>query len=371
MGDSCFHGGRFHVALGNQFETLDRLGEIVPADVLDAWFPPPPSVLSALADAMPWLVKTSPPLNAEPLAKALGDFLQVDEESILPGAGSSALIFLALSRWLTPYSRVILPDPGYGEYRHVGNLAGARPDRIALWPGDGIEPLRAALCGDYDLVVIVNPNNPTGWTASTPDLIRLLEERAPRTKVWVDEAYASYVPEIGTLTGWAATQRGVFVSRTLSKSHALSGLRAACLVGHPDELAKLRPYMPPWSVSFPAQVAAIQALKEQDYYQEKYIETIRLREDMAASLSKGGMEILACEANWILARHNNAAKLIEQAEAQGIYLRDPTNMSSEPWPDTLRIAVRSPEESHRIKTSLAEMMAERLVSSSAPPAIHR
>jgi histidinol-phosphate/aromatic aminotransferase/cobyric acid decarboxylase-like protein len=358
MTTECPHGGRFYNALGDRLENLGRLSDIIPADVLDAWFPPAPSVLDALSDSLPWLAKTSPPVHAEPLAEALGEFLSIDKHAVLPGPGSSSLIFLALTRWLNSQTRVWIPDPGYGEYRHVANLMGAKVDGQPLWPAGGMSSIQAAIRGDYDLVVIVNPNNPTGWSATASDLVEVLSQRSPNTKIWIDEAYAAYMPEIGSLAPWAATQRGVFVSRTLSKSHSLSGLRAACLIAHPDELASLRKFMPPWSVSFPGQVASIQALREQNYYRQRYAETVATRENFTTFLVKIGFKVLASEANWILAHHDQANQVVREAESRGIYIRDPANMSSQPWPGTLRIAVRSVEETQRMGEALQQILQD-------------
>ncbi|MBC8066284.1 MAG: histidinol-phosphate aminotransferase family protein [Chlorobia bacterium] len=354
MSPQCEHGGRFYKVLGPQLESLDQRDHLIPADVLDAWFPPPFSVIEALCEAMPWLARTSPPTHAEPLASALGEYLGVEKECVLPGPGSSSLIFLALTRWLGCGSEVWVPDPGYAEYRHVASLVGAQVTGSNLWIGSGLESIQQALRSGHEFVVIINPNNPTGWRATSKELIEVLSTRAPTTKVWIDEAYAAYVPEVGSLAAWAATQRGVFVCRTLSKSHALSGLRTACLVGHPDELDSLRAFMPPWSVSFPAQVASIQALKELDYYRSMYAETNRIRIGLASFLSKSGFSVLASEANWVLAQHPDAERVISEAERKEIYFRNPRHMSSKAWTGAIRIAVRSPNETERMKLLLSD-----------------
>src|SRR5262249_62247408 len=69
--DDCYHGGAFFEAIGEEFETLERRHDIVPADVLDAWFPPAPAVLEALREHLDWLVRTSPPTHRTGLPPAI------------------------------------------------------------------------------------------------------------------------------------------------------------------------------------------------------------------------------------------------------------------------------------------------------------
>ncbi len=349
------HGGRFHRALGSRLERLSHLCEVVPADVLDAWFPPAPSVVEVLTEYLPVLARTAPPANAEPLVQALSEAFQVDPEAVLPGAGSSALIYHSIPRWVGPDSTVWAPDPGYGEYRHIAQLVGARIEGFGLWSADDDKGLRSAITSGADLAVIINPNNPTGWKASSDRLQDLAGERLSCTRIWIDEAYASYT-EVGSLASYAASNRGVFVSRTLSKSHALSGLRVACLIGHPDEIAPLRSAMPPWSISFPAQLSGIYALRESRYYQDRYLETAVLRTELKANLAASGLDVLASEANWILFGYERAKELIEGAEAAGVYLRDPSSMSSSSWPGTVRVAVRSAAENVRVWSTLRHLL---------------
>jgi len=98
----CFHGGTFFKAVGEKFEALERSQTIINADVLDAWFPPSPCVLAALQEHLPWLLRTSPPTSCQGLIETVADVRGVAPENILPGSGSSDLIFRALRHWLTP-----------------------------------------------------------------------------------------------------------------------------------------------------------------------------------------------------------------------------------------------------------------------------
>src|SRR5215475_3979419 len=103
---ACYHGGAFFEAIGEEFDALSRLATVINADVLDAWFPPSPRVLDAIQAHLPLLVRTSPPAACAGLVRAIARVRGVEPANVLPGGGSSDLIFLALTNWLTPSSRV-------------------------------------------------------------------------------------------------------------------------------------------------------------------------------------------------------------------------------------------------------------------------
>src|SRR5207249_10062578 len=103
----------------DEFDALDRKDQIINADVLDAWFDPAPSVIERLSSHLTFSIKTSPPTGCEGMRRAIARSRHVPGGSILPGAGSSDLIFAGLRHWTSAGSRVLILDPMYGEYAHV------------------------------------------------------------------------------------------------------------------------------------------------------------------------------------------------------------------------------------------------------------
>ena len=188
---ACFHGGTFFRAIGEQFDALERRHKVINADVLDAWFPPSPKVLAALHENLSWLLHTSPPTDSSGLIEVIAGCRSVRPENILPGAGSSDLIFRALRSWLDRSSRVLLLDPTYGEYAHVlERVIGCRVDRLALDRAANyalsVERLAGALTRGYDLALLVNPNSPTGQHTRREQLELVLRDAPARTRVWID-----------------------------------------------------------------------------------------------------------------------------------------------------------------------------------------
>lgn len=189
---TCFHGGAFFEAIGPEFDNLQRRHGIINADVLDAWFPPSPKVIAALSEDLPWLLRTSPPTNCEGLTRVIARTRGVPVASVLPGAGSSDLIFLAFRHWLKPSSRVLILDPTYGEYAHVlEQVIGCCVDRLTLARdndyGVDLGELERAAQRGYDLIVLINPNSPTGQHVPRSQMQQVLRTIPSTTRVWVDE----------------------------------------------------------------------------------------------------------------------------------------------------------------------------------------
>ena len=364
---ACFHGGAFFSAIGERFDSLERNRTIINADVLDAWFTPAPGVLEALREHLPWLLRTSPPTGCEGLIETIAEQRGVASENILPGAGSSDLIFRALRQWLTPASHALILDPTYGEYAHVlERVIGCTVDRFTLSREQGyavdVPRLEAALADGYDLVVLVNPNSPTGRHVPRAELERVLSQAPLRTRIWVDETYVEYASGGESLERFAVRSENVIVCKSMSKVYALSGVRAAYLCAGPHQLEELRAITPPWVVSLPAQVAAVRALQEPSYYAARYAETAAAREELAAQLRSLGWEVLPGIANFLLCHLPNngpdAASIVRRCREQGLFLRAAAVMGSRLGTHALRIAVKSASTNQRMVAIIQQVLTE-------------
>jgi histidinol-phosphate/aromatic aminotransferase/cobyric acid decarboxylase-like protein len=369
---ACFHGGAFFNAIGTDFERLYRRGEIINADVLDAWFAPSPKVVQALEEDLGWILRTSPPSHCEGMLRAISAARQVPERSLIAGAGSSALIFLALRHWLTPESRVLILDPTYGEYAHVlEQVIRCRVDRLRLSRASGFEVdlnrLQTLLERGYDLVVLVNPNSPTGRHVPKAALEQVLRHAPETTRVWIDETYVEYAGPDQSLERVAAMSRNLVVCKSMSKVYALSGARAAYLCGPAPMMAELRAITPPWAVSLPAQIAATLALRDPDYYAPRYAETHRLREQLAAQLAAAtDWIILPGTANFLLCflpeGQLDARSVVQRCQEQGLFLRDAGAMGRRLGQYAVRIAVKDAATNARMADIIQQVCHRAQVS---------
>jgi histidinol-phosphate/aromatic aminotransferase/cobyric acid decarboxylase-like protein len=348
---ACAHGGAFWDAIGDEFAALSRRRAVINADVLDAWFPPAPRIVRTLSRHLDWIVRTSPPTGCEGLTRAIARASGVPHEHILAGDGSSSLMFQGLTHWLDAGSRVLLPDPTYGEYAHIlQHLVGCRIDRLELPASDGfrLDPNDLAVRLElerFDLAVIVNPNSPTGRHVPRKDLQRVIANAPQHTRFWIDETYVDYAGADQSLERFAARSHNVIVCKSLSKVYALSGVRVGYLCAAPQLLDELRRRTPPWAVSFPAQVAAVIAFEEQAYYRARWKQTAELREELATALAaRLGIAAVPSVANFLLCELPpgglDAAALVRRCAARGLYLRELATLSRLFSPRAFRIAVK-------------------------------
>ena len=362
----CYHGGAFFEAIGEDFSRLAHHGDIINADVLDAWFPPAPAALDALHRDLPWLLRTSPPTHCRGLIDTIARVRGLPADSIVCGAGSSDLIFRALGEWLRPESRVLILDPTYGEYAHVcEHVVGCTIDRLVLRRENGyrvnMDELRARLAQEYDLVVLVNPNNPTGQHIPCAELEPLLRQAPLSTRFWIDEAYLEYVDGAESLERFAARSPNVVVCKSLSKVYALSGARAAYLVGAQDLVARVRVLTPPWVVSLTAQLAAVRALESVAYYRECYARTDVLRAALVEELrhidpsitTVGTGNFLLCH---LPADRPDAVTIERQCRARGLFIRDVSRIVPRLGPRVIRLAVKDPATQRRMADILTDAM---------------
>ncbi len=360
----CFHGGRSIRELGPALGDLHRRSAVVNADVLDAPFDPAPGVVEVLrGEAAAWLARTSPPAACDPLVAAVAAARGVPPECVVPAAGSSDLIFRAFLRWLTPAARVLLPEPTYGEYAHVlARVIGCRVDRLRLGRDHGYaltaDALRAATGRrQYDLVVLVNPNSPTGRHTPRDELAGWVAGLPPATRVWVDETYVDYVGPAASLEPLAAAGGNVVVCKSMSKAYALSGLRVGYAVGPAGLMADLRSVTPPWAVGLPAQVAAVRALADPGYYAAQHRAVGRRREALGGALAAAvGCDVVPGVANFLLAHlpddGPDAAAVVAACERRGVYLRDVSDDGRVVGRHAVRVAVKGDADNAAIVDAL-------------------
>ena len=169
---------------------------------------------------------------------------------MLPVAGTQAAI-QALPR-LRPPSRVVVAAPAYAEHAHHWAAHGHSMRQVAYADLD-----RAV--ADCEVLVVCNPNNPTGATVAPQRLLQWAEQLAARGG-WlvVDEAFGDTAPH-DSVGAWSG-RPGLIVLRSVGKFFGLAGLCVGFVAAHPDLLTALADLLGPWSVSGPAQEIAGAAL---------------------------------------------------------------------------------------------------------------
>ena len=361
----CFHGGASYKWIGKRFENISNKGDVIDADVLDAWFDPSPKALQILRDNLAWSLRCSPPAVPAGVESAIAEVIGVPQPSIICGSGSSSLIFLAFPLLLSPSSRVLLLDPTYGEYAHVvSKVVRCQLDSFRLNADEDFKVdlnklVIAVRDGNYDMVVIVNPNNPSGQLIERGALEAAINSFPSKTTVWIDEAYIEYAGKRQSVSSFAARKSNVVVCKSLSKVLAMSGLRVGYLVAKPDLIDRLRVITPPWSLSLPAQLAVTEALKDTDYYDDRYAQTRSLRRQLSIDLEASGFSVMDSVANFVFVDYSQRLPAVDElltlCQNQRLLLRNVRSMGTTTSNHCFRVAVKDATKNRRIVEILSSI----------------
>ena len=251
-------------------------------------------------------------------------------ETVVAGPGSQALI-QALSR-MTPYGAVGVLGPTYGGHAEAFAAAGA-----CVREAKGLEAM-----GDFDVAVVVNPNNPDGRVTTRADLLKLHGRLARRGKgLIVDEAFADF-DAAGESLAPVLPASGAVVLRSFGKSFGLPGLRLGFAIASGDVVKTLRAVLGPWPVSGPAIAIGTKALADLDWVEGM---RVRLGEEAArldALLKGNGWRILGGTRLFRLGAREDAGKAFRRLLAVGILARPFAGA-----PDRLRFGIPCKEADWR------------------------
>jgi histidinol-phosphate/aromatic aminotransferase/cobyric acid decarboxylase-like protein len=217
-----------------------------------------PELLEAIRDAP---LERYPDSTALPARRALAASLDVPVERIVLAHGAAELLWSVARARLAPASTLLVIEPAFSELRRAAAVMGARVLEHRLLPecdfAFDLAALDALLARERpELVYVCSPANPTGLSAPLAPLVELAE-RYPATCWLVDLSFAELSAEPPQAP--LAAERNIVWLRSLTKECAVPGLRVGFAV-MPASLARtLEQSRPPWSVSAPAQAAAVAA----------------------------------------------------------------------------------------------------------------
>ena len=309
----------------------------------------PPGLIDHLRKALPGIVSYPSP-QAHELRESLSRFLNVPRERLLLGNGANELIHLLLL-WRRP-RRVLVPAPSFSEYERAATLAGALVERYPLPPGESFDTASLGKKLEQgDLLVLCNPNNPTGMLYRRQELLPLLDAAAERgAEVIVDESFLH-------LTGRNEESlsdmhdRRLWVVISLTKIWSLPGLRLGCAVGPEDDVHEITRWGDPWRVNTLAQKAGIYCIESKGYLEktlalikkERAFLTRRFRETGAFRVFEGFANFLLLQG---LDPDFDVADYQESLARQGVLIRRADNFCGLDQ-RYFRIAVRKRPENLR------------------------
>ena len=312
----------------------------------------PPAVRDALARAA-FDADRYPDDDATALRQALAGHLGLPMEWILCGNGAADLIY-RLAYAVRP-RRALLAVPGFSEYEAALSQVGCELDFYRLTGHEDLkvhEDILPMICPGVDLVMLAQPNNPTGLTTDRALLMKILRRcEEIGAHLMVDECFLDFLPERDALTLAGEASASLLVVSAFTKFYGCAGVRLGwCVSANEELLHNMKTAGPPWSVSTLAQAAGIAALCEEEY-------SVRLRRLIAeerpyltASLREMGFRVVDGQANFLLF-HAEDEELAQKAVEAGIFLRDCRNFRGL-GPGWYRVAVLTREKNERLLSFL-------------------
>jgi histidinol-phosphate aminotransferase len=300
-------------------------------------YPPSPRVLDALREAIGADLR----LYSDPLASALrqkaAQIYGCEVEQVIAGNGSDDILTMVFRTFLDADDAVATAAPSYSLYNALSAMQNATCLEIPMGP-DYTLP---ADLDDYGakVLLVVNPNAPTGVLFSQEALRGLLERT--QSMVVVDEAYADFAGE--SAIGLLAEFPHLIVTRTMSKSYALAGMRLGLGFAHPQITAQMFKVKDAYNLDRLSIVAGCAALEDQAWLQETTTKIIRTRTHMLQALTDMGLEVPPSRSNFVFPRipHGRAFEVYEALEQRRILVR---YFSSPHVADSLRVTVGTDDE---------------------------
>nr|AFV52119.1 phenylalanine aminotransferase [Streptoalloteichus sp. ATCC 53650] len=263
-------------------------------------FPPPPAVLAAAAAVLA-RGNRYPAMAAADLAAEVAGRLGTDAERVATGAGSLGVLRHLLELWCAPGGEVVHAWRSFEAYPILIRIAGARPVGVPLrGQRHDLPALAAAITPTTRVVLVCNPNNPTGTVVRERELRAFLDDVPPGVLVVLDEAYREFVRDRDVPDGveFGRTRPNVVVLRTFSKAHGLAGLRVGYAVAHPEVAGALRKATSPFEVTAVAEAAAIAALGAPETA-VRVRSLVAERDRVQRALVAGGWRVPWSEANFL------------------------------------------------------------------------
>lgn len=288
---------------------------------------PGPAVQAAVASALAG-ANRYPDLRGETLAAALARRHGMDPAAIAVGAGSIVLLDQLIRAWCDPGDEIVSAWRSYEAYPILAGLAGARLVEVPLDSAarTDAQAMVAAVGPRTRMVLICNPNNPTGTALSRGEIDSLLAALPPSVLVILDEAYADYAGEAADVAigpvDRLARHANLAILRTFSKAWGLAGLRVGYCLAHPDIIAALHAVQPPFPLPGPVLAAALACLENPSAVAARVATNTVERARLTRGLRAAGLTVAESAANFVwLSMADSAAALAAHLGAAGIAVR--------------------------------------------------
>jgi histidinol-phosphate aminotransferase len=316
-----------------------QAGKFIKLNTNENPYPPSPSVVQAIANAAQNRLERYPDPLATSFRMAAADVFGLTPDHFLAGNGSDDILTIVTRAFVSPGSAIRFPFPSYILYRTLAQLQGATWEEMPFRSDYSLAPTFFEHHDRLKLVYLPNPNSPTGTVISQSEIARLADSL--NCPLLVDEAYADFADS--NSVHLVNENPKIMVSRTLSKSYALAGLRFGFLIAHPEMIQMLRKVKDSYNCDALSIAGATAAIQDQDWLIANRNKIIATRARMTMRARELGFQVVDSQANFIwCTRTDRPVKPLYQAlKDQRVLVR---YMNYTNWGDGLRISVGSDEQ---------------------------
>lgn len=299
-------------------EQPQRVGGWIKLNTNENPYPPSPAVRKVLRDTDPATLRLYPdPLCCE-LRKTVADLYGFEEDNVIIGNGSDDILTIAVRCFVPENGLIASPEPSYSLYPILANIQGAGCLEIPL-NDDFTLPANFAASREASLILIPRPNAPTGTAFDIEKMKDLCCEF--RGIVLIDEAYADFADS--NCIDFVNEFPNVIISRTLSKSYSLAGIRLGFAIASKEIIAGMMKVKDSYNVNTLTQKIALAALRDQEYFEKNVAKICEVRKYLSDNLKELGFNVIDSQTNFVFASppDENGEKLYLELKEKGILVR--------------------------------------------------
>ena len=283
--------------------------------------------------------------------KLVADSLGIPPAQVLLTNGADEGIDLLCRAYLEPENEIVVVVPTFTMYEVFAQMENAKVVRVPTGPEFSFPTQRVidSLSGNTRLIVICNPNNPTGTAVARSSIMKVIES-APDAAVLLDEAYFDFSGQ--TMMEQIGKLPNLFIARTFSKAYGLAGMRLGILAGDQEQMSVLRRMASPFNVNAFAIECLAEALADRQFVAAYVSQVQTSREWLHRELEQLGFKCWPSQANFILCRFGEEKKaMLEALRARGIALRDRPDCEG-----CVRISIGTQQEMERLLNELKQVL---------------
>jgi len=322
-------------------------------------FGPHPKVVEAIRAAAGAMNRYPDP-DATLLRRRIADRYETEPGRVAVGNGSCEILLAAAEALCEPGSEIVYAWPSFSMYPYLAALSGAREIRVPLAEGEvhDLEAIATEVTAATQLVIVCNPNNPTGTHLSAARIADFCARVPGHVTIALDEAYVEFQTEDDpdSTVDLLADFPNLVVLRTFSKVYGLAGLRVGFALGSAKFRAAVDAVRQPFSVNALAQTAAAEAILHQDDVEQRVERTLVERVRVEGGLHDLGLATAATEANfsWVDLGDADEKDVVAGLAEQRIAVRPGTPLGS---PGHIRVSYGVAAENDRFLAALTEIRA--------------